>query len=73
MDGHPLDIRGVSAGTRPPWQALFRYHWPAYRPQALALEYLWPRTSWGLSLTDFVEGTRAVRFPLVPGALEILH
>lgn len=44
-----------------------------YRPQSLGVEYLWPHDSWSLSLPGFVEGSRLLKFPLVPDSLEILH
>jgi predicted choloylglycine hydrolase len=45
----------------------------AYRPQSLEVEYLWPRDAWRFSLNHFIEGTRTLRYPHVPGSLEILH
>lgn len=71
--------RLVRAFLRPPlYSSAYRrgfgtLYTAVYRPQSLEIEYLWPHDAWRLSLSDFVEGSRVVNFPLVPDSLEILH
>ena len=72
-------FRLIRAFLRPPLHATaYRrgfgtLYTAVYWPQSLEMEYLWPHDAWRFSLNKFSEGTLTVRYPHVPGSLEILH
>jgi len=44
-----------------------------YQPSSLDVEYLWSHDSWQFSMHTFVDGMLRVKYPFVPGSLELLH
>ncbi len=71
--------RLVRAFLRPPlYSTAYRrgfgtLYTAVYQPSSLNVEYVWPHDSWRHSILTFVDGIRTVKYPFVPGSLEMLH